>query len=139
MMDKKHNYVVGFMFSTDWKHVALILKKRPIWQEGLLNGIGGKVEENESVIKAMIREFEEETGLYTEEWTIFAECKNDHYHLTCFYTEGNLADLKTTTDEFIVIATVNELYKMNVVYNLRWLIPLALDRTILTRVSVITE
>ncbi len=36
-------YVVGFMFTEDEKQVVLIEKKRPEWQAGKLNGVGGKI------------------------------------------------------------------------------------------------
>ena len=52
-------YVVGFMFSEE------ILKNKPDWQAGRLNGVGGKVEPNEYPDQAMVREFEEETGVRT--------------------------------------------------------------------------
>ncbi len=51
-----------FLFSEDRRRVVLINKKRPEWQAGLQNGIGGKVLEGEIYLQAMIREFKEETG-----------------------------------------------------------------------------
>lgn len=64
-------YVVGFI--TDNKRVLLINKNRPKWQEGLFNGIGGKVEENESPLDAIIRETKEESGLDIQEWNFIEE------------------------------------------------------------------
>lgn len=61
-------YVVGFCFDTTMEHVLLINKKRPDWQAGKLNGIGGKIEEHEIAPGAMRREFGEETGLYIPDW-----------------------------------------------------------------------
>lgn len=55
-------YVLGFAF-TPADQVALIQKAKPEWQKGLLNGIGGKVEDDETNIQAMVREFKEETGV----------------------------------------------------------------------------
>ncbi len=65
-------YVVGFAFDDD-ENVALVRKKRPEWQKGYLNGVGGKIEEGESSRAAMVREFEEETGLGVpeHEWEQF--------------------------------------------------------------------
>ena len=37
-------YVCGFLFSPDRKKVLLIRKRRPAWQAGKLNGVGGKVD-----------------------------------------------------------------------------------------------
>lgn len=57
----KHRYVVGFLFSEDESRVLLVLKNRPAWQEGKLNGVGGKIEAGETPLQAMEREFKEET------------------------------------------------------------------------------
>ena len=65
-------YCLGFLVSDH--EVLLIRKKRPVWQEGLLNGIGGKVDAFEHPLNAMVREMREETGIYTypHEWRQFA-------------------------------------------------------------------
>src|SRR5205085_1283386 len=57
------HYVAGFLFDEEAANVALIRKSKPRWQAGLLNGIGGHVEANESPERAMAREFYEETGV----------------------------------------------------------------------------
>ena len=36
-------YVCGLLFSVDRTRVLLIRKRRPAWQAGRLNGVGGKV------------------------------------------------------------------------------------------------
>lgn len=56
-------YVLGFIFDVDGREVVLIEKRRPSWQAGLLNGIGGKIEAGETPIQAMERECREECGL----------------------------------------------------------------------------
>lgn len=58
------NYVLGFLFTHDKRFVALIEKTKPEDQAGLLNGVGGKMDQgpDESPNEAMIREFREETG-----------------------------------------------------------------------------
>lgn len=53
--------VVGFAFDDKLLNVALIKKKKPEWQKGYLNGVGGKVKDGEGYHEAMTREFEEET------------------------------------------------------------------------------
>ena len=57
------HYVCGFLFSPDRSRVLLIRKRRPAWQAGRLNGVGGKVEAGEALYHAMRREFREEAGL----------------------------------------------------------------------------
>lgn len=66
------DYVCGFMFSPTLTQVVLIEKKKPSWQKGLLNGVGGKVEPREEPSYAMAREFKEETGVVThpQHWSL---------------------------------------------------------------------
>lgn len=58
-----NRYVLGFAFTPD-NRVALIQKRKPAWQAGRWNGIGGKIEGAETPVLAMSREFQEETGVY---------------------------------------------------------------------------
>jgi len=55
--------VLGFVFNEDRTRVLLIEKKRPEWQAGKINGLGGKVKGNETPHEAISREVEEESGL----------------------------------------------------------------------------
>lgn len=125
-----NHYVLGFMFSNSLKEVALIKKTKPLWQVGFLNGIGGKVENDECFMDAMIREFEEEAGLKTisNNWTFFARMsKIDDWSIGCYYSIGNLNKLKTKTDEIIRIVKVSNINRLKVISGCKWLIPLALD------------
>ena len=56
-------YACGFLFSLDRTRVLLIRKRRPAWQAGKLNGLGGKVEPGESFHDALVRELCEELGI----------------------------------------------------------------------------
>lgn len=56
-----HRFVLGFLFSEDGSRVLLVWKNRPAWQNGKLNGVGGKIEPGETPLQAMKREFLEET------------------------------------------------------------------------------
>jgi 8-oxo-dGTP diphosphatase len=121
----KH-YCLGFIFHGD--RVVLISKKRPEWQVGKLNGIGGKVEPGETSVAAMSRECKEETNVFIPEsaWTYFATLQGDGYIIDVFFThEGTLTSLKTTTDEEISVEWIDELNRIPVIPNLRWLIPMA--------------
>lgn len=55
-------YVCGFVFDED-ANVLLIQKRRPKWQAGRWNGIGGKIEEGECPHDAMVREAIEEADI----------------------------------------------------------------------------
>ena len=128
-------FVLGFMFDPDFNRVALIQKNRPSFMKGKLNGIGGRIEENESEKEAMIREFKEETGVDTIgfDWKWFALMKgiNDDgtkFYCSCFATIGNLNNLKSITDENINIVSVDSEYlRIHGINNLPWMVYLAID------------
>ena len=124
-MPKYTEYVAGFMFQND--KVALVRKNRPSWQVGKLNGIGGHVEVGERPVEAMCREFEEETGLETSshDWKDFTELTGPDWTVYFFFAQGDLSQLRTTTDEEIVVIPVKEVTVDNAIPNLTWLIPMA--------------
>ena len=127
IMDKtpKTAYVAGFFFEGD--KVALIRKARPEWQKGRLNGIGGKIESTESPERAMVREFEEETGARTSitQWWPFAVLTGENFVVHFFSTYGNLSLLRSTTDEEVVVLPVADVTVYNSIPNLTWLLPMA--------------
>jgi 8-oxo-dGTP diphosphatase len=100
-------YVVGFLFDSSMDKVILIKKNRPDWQKGLLNGVGGYVEDDERYHpkQTMVREFEEETGVVTEEsfWKSVCILTFPDAEITFYYAADNETFLKckTTTDEEI--------------------------------------
>lgn len=127
-------WVVGFLFDLKGEYVVLIKKNRPDWQEGLLNGVGGHIQPNESAFEAMTREFNEEAGVYFEAWNMLAIFKGldgDSNDCVCYFLYGlgnarQFAEARTVTDEVIMKLPVAELPK-NLVKNLYWLIPLCFD------------
>lgn len=116
-------YVVGFRFTNG--KVVLIKKNRPKWQKNLLNGVGGHVEPTESATKAMVREFHEETGFKVENWSHFCTLKGHKLKVFCYRSFGPF-DGYSATDEEIVTVPVDRL-PYNIISNLQWLIPMALD------------
>jgi 8-oxo-dGTP diphosphatase len=119
--------VAGFLFSPECKEVALILKARPDWQAGKLNGIGGHVEGAEHPDSAMIREFREETGLHITSWMPFCQFLSREW--SCYFyaaISSNLHEVRSMTDEAVLIFKTDELPK-NVISNIRWLVPMARD------------
>ena len=123
--DGKTQYVAGFLFESD--KVALVRKKRPAWQAGRLNGIGGKIEPGESPLSAMVREFYEETGYRTvsTQWWPFCVLSGEDFSVHFFSSYGRLSELETTTDEEIVVLPISEITVENAIPNLTWLIPMA--------------
>lgn len=129
------SYVLGFYFNIFELSVALIQKNKPEWQVGRWNGIGGKLEDGETLIKAMSREFEEETGVKTLdlEWHHFATLRAADCEVYCFTMSGSEAPV-TKTDERVfwypVKALQDTAFKLFAIPNLHWLIPMALDKTL---------
>lgn len=118
------NYVLGFCFSNDMCNVALIKKNKPEWQNGLLNGIGGKIEPNELPIDAMQREFMEETGVMIHDWTDVGSLSSDEFCVHIFKTVTNLIyDVKTMETETVDIFNTSDLFGLEVIPNLHWIIP----------------
>lgn len=60
------NYVVGIV--TDGSKILLLRKNNPDWQKGLYNGVGGKVDLDETPLEAIIRECQKEVGLKISNW-----------------------------------------------------------------------
>lgn len=119
-------YVVGFLFDYG-KRVLLINKTKPEWQKGKLNGIGGKIEPGETPLEAMIREFEEEAGLYIGTWSNFATFIGKDYDI--YFYRANLWIVKdkpkSMTEEKIEWIEYDSL-PAHIVPNLSWIIPMAI-------------
>lgn len=123
-------YTVGFIFTPDYSQVLLVHKNRPEWQNGLLNGVGGKIEEGESSVDCMVREVREETKLETkaEDWYCYTRIENANRFVDFYVAtySGPISDAVTATDEPVEWFPVSPL-PANVIFNLNWLIPLAID------------
>jgi len=120
-------YVAGFMFSENGEEVALILKAKPEWQRGKLNGIGGKIETGELPIEAMVREFQEETGYKTDQiqWWPFATLGGADWTVHFFTTRGPVYELRSTTDERVTVVPWKHVDATVAIPNLTWLLPMA--------------
>jgi len=135
----KKRYVCGFMFDPRGEAVVLIEKTRPQWQRGLLNGLGGEIEGRETPLQAMVREFFEETGVETTttDWRVLATLEGPGYHVTFFHTHSDqYRQVSGRTDESVTIQFAKALPR-NVVPDLNWLIPLALDARVVKPLHVV--
>jgi len=124
------NAVCGFLFNEDKSLLALIEKRRPSWQEGFYNGIGGKVEADETRLDCMQREFEEETGYSQDQWESFFVLGDaiHKYHVVYYRAvTKDLSVLTTATDEVVHVVSTNSIHRLPLVRNLHWLIPMAMD------------
>lgn len=122
-------YVCGFLFNS-LGFVALIHKLRgPKEVVGKLNGVGGKVEADETPLEAMRREFKEEAGLDIRSWFEFCVLDGPGWRVHFFYDkvlDGGY-DLRSMTDEPVHWHPIENINLLPVVNNLKWLIPMALD------------
>lgn len=134
----KRIYVAGFLFNLTGTMMALVEKKKfppgADWTANPLNAIGGKVEweKGETRAQAMVREFEEEAGVKTEEkdWEPFAELYTSSWEVVFYkcFSSQYLSQTKTMEEEKIVVVATNPLFR--VIPNLRWLVPMALQKEV---------
>lgn len=135
------NYVVGFLFDDDARRVVLIEKRKPAYQRGLLNGVGGSIEIGEEADAAMSREFGEETGVPypAAYWSKFLDLATFNSidgdkarpAAVAFYKAFNtkvLEETRTTTQERIHKVALDDFHLFKTMPNLAWLIPMALRR-----------
>lgn len=126
-------YVAGFLFNQDMSRVVLIEKCRPEFMKGTWNGVGGKIEDGETSIQALNREFEEETGLNTSDvnWFMICTLFGGGWETDFFYgCSSRINEVQTMTDEIVVTCRVDDVWSLPSLPNLKWLMGLALDRNI---------
>lgn len=124
-------YVAGFYFDKDKKHVALVHKNRPDWQAGQINAIGGKIEIGEHPTEAMAREFLEETGVTVSDWEHVVVIYGSDWKVYFLRAFGNPDKCKSMEDEKIAVYSTADALKLpNLISNLYWILPLALDSEI---------
>lgn len=121
-------YVCGFFFNDRLDSVVLIWKNKPAWQKGKLNGVGGKIEENETIFEAMRREFREESGIDHKEWTSLTMLCGEDWEVYFFCakdTDNQFEYAETKEEEEIAKIEVDTLDHYDHIENLRWLVPMA--------------
>jgi len=130
--------VLGFALTFDLRDVLLVEKNRPKWQAGMINGVGGHIEENEDAIDAMEREFQEEIGQKVTEWRQFCSMAGKEWVVHCFVAETSFTHDQMNGWCELVLPEHGEIAAVrlcpvnwlphNTLWNLRWLIPMALDK-----------
>lgn len=95
------NYCLGFVVDPSGERVLLMEKRRPSWQAGRLNGIGGKVEGEETGVEAMVRECQEETGLAlpAETWAPLGAIAFEGGQVHVYVATGDVDAAQALTDE----------------------------------------
>lgn len=123
-------YTLGFIFDATLENVLLIQKQRPAWQAGKLNGVGGKLEENETLTQCIAREVNEEASLETQpqDWVSVGKMGNAEWEVHVFTTQyhGEKDLARSLTDEEVQWHPAQTL-PANIIPNLSWLVPLCLD------------
>lgn len=131
-------YVVGFAFSRYGNKVALIRKIKPEWQAGKLNGIGGKIENEEYAYDAMVREFREETGVQTnnQDWELTTTLRSNTwtmYVFKAFLEPEDFRAIRTIEEEVVEIHDVGNLFAEmiegteNTIHNIPMLLAMCLS------------
>lgn len=123
-------YVLGFAFTPEGQ-VCLIEKKRPKWQAGRLNGIGGHVENGEAAQNAMQREFYEETSvdIAPEQWKYRGRMHGADWSVFVYTVEHEAVNYACTmTDEEVYLIDTDLLSGMRdrLIENIEALIQLCL-------------
>jgi len=127
---KSTHYTCGFIYHNDMNNILLIQKKRPSWQNGKINGIGGKVETFDSnSLQGWIREVKEEANIHiSSKQKIYNFCRlvGTNYSIEFFCTFfKNPIKFRSETDELIIDIPIQDLPKYNLLHNLPWLIEMS--------------
>jgi 8-oxo-dGTP diphosphatase len=139
MPPRAFDYVLALLFTADSREVVLVRKTRPAWQAGRVNGLGGKIRDGESLAAAARREVLEEAGVDVERWEEFLVWHDPVYRLRAVRAFDDVArQARTAEDQEVFLAYVGAL-PLNVIDNLRWIVPLALDRDVAIPIEVRSE
>lgn len=107
------NYVVGIV--TDGSKILLLRKNNPDWQKGLYNGVGGKVDLDETPFEAIIRECQKEVGLEISNWseieTIPLQSGVDLTYFFAVIEEEKLKKAQSLQDERVEFFDIDNLPK----------------------------
>lgn len=127
-------YVCGFLLDHEGRDLLLVKKLHgPLNNINKFNGIGGKIEGDETDDAAMVREFYEETGLLIETWEAFCELVGRGWEVKFFRASApddislsNFIGKENDANEpFEVMTLHSTICSSKVVDNLRWLLPMA--------------
>lgn len=139
-------YCLGFIYNKQGTEVLLLRKNKPENQKGKLNAIGGKLEQFELPINAMVRECWEETGLEIEleKWKIKSTltinvCFKDRiisHKMYCYSTFlecdsiSKVINWDIIRDEPLLVHTINHDLCEDFIDCLDWLIPFCRDERV---------
>jgi 8-oxo-dGTP diphosphatase len=132
----KPAFVLALLYSADRRQVVLMRRTRPAWQAGRANALGGKLMVGESASTAARREVREECGVDVAEWQEVLVWEDAEYVMHVVRAVSDTAlEARTQEDQEVFLADVNAL-PANVIDNLLWLVPLALDADVAFPIAV---
>jgi 8-oxo-dGTP diphosphatase len=132
----KRSYVLALLFTANRRQVVLMRRTRPVWQAGRVNALGGQIKVGELPGDAARREVREECGVDVAEWREVLVWEDAEYRMHVLSAVSELArGARTIEDQEAFLADVNAL-PANVIDNLRWLVPLALDADVAFPIGV---
>jgi 8-oxo-dGTP diphosphatase len=135
-LPSKPAFVLALLYSVDRRHVVLMRRMRPAWQAGRVNALGGRLQPGESAAAVARREVREECGVDVAEWREVLVWDDAEYvmHVMRGVSEQAL-EARTIEDQEVFLADVRAL-PHNVIDNLRWLVPFALDADVAFPIAV---
>ena len=137
-MPRHFTYVLALLFTPDRRRVVLMRKTRPAWQAGRVNALGGKLAAGERAADAARREVREEAGVDVDDsaWEEFLVWDDPVYRMHAVRAFHDAATRAHTAEDQEVFLADTDALPPNLIDNLRWLIPLALDRDVQVPVRV---
>lgn len=121
---------IGFAFDHQVSSVALLKKtgkKEGQSKYAGWNAPGGHIEQGESALDAMRREFEEETGAFVGNWERFAVVRTPEFVIHCFRAKNVRLDLLYTREQEEVRVFYLHDLPNDTVYDVKWLLAMALN------------
>ena len=138
MTAARFEYVLALLFTADAREIVLVRKTRPAWQAERINALGGKLLDGESLVDAARREVREEAGVDVQDWEQFLVWNDPQYRMRAVRSFSDAArQARTAEDQEVFLAHVAGL-PLNLIDNLRWIIPRALDRDVAVPIEVMS-
>lgn len=106
-----NHYVLGFIFDKNYEHVVIQTKNHPHFLAGMKNGLGGKIDPEETPVEAISREVMEEGGVMipTTEWQDVGRIADSHFDILVFSVVlDDLDSVVAQEDEPLEVMPVSE-------------------------------
>ena len=116
------------LFDKNLEQVVLIEKQKPEHHKGLWNGVGGKIEADETSLQCMVREFKEEAGYYFDRWKPFCKLTDGiNFEIDFYWGIGDVDKCYTAENQAVMPFNISILENIMTVCNIPWLVQMALS------------